>query len=55
MEILQAVIEQKRVDFPFIDREFPAFDAILVHQHDHVFQIVREHVRLVAGRHRIEK
>ena len=55
MEILQTVIEQERVYFPFVDGEFPAFHPVFVDQNNHVFQIVREHVGLVAGGDRIEK
>ena len=55
MQILQTVIEQERVCFHFADRVQPALHAILVHENDHILQIVREHVRLVAGRERIEQ
>ena len=55
MQILQTVIEQKRVGLPFIDRELAAFHAVLVHEHDHILQIMREHVWLVPGRERIEQ
>ncbi len=55
MEILKAVIEQQRVGLKFLDRILAGFDAILVHQHDDVLEIGREHVRLVAGLVRIEQ
>ena len=55
MEVLQTVVEQKSVDFPFVDRVTTAFDAVFVHQYDHIAQIVREHVRLVPGSHGIEQ
>ena len=55
MQELHPVVEQKRVDFPFVDREFTAFDPVFVHQHDHVFQIVREHIGLIARGYRIEE
>ena len=55
MQILQSVIEQKGVGFHFTDSEKPALHAIFVHEHDHVLQILREHVRFVAGLQRIEK
>ena len=49
MQILQAVVEQERVDFPFVDGKAPAFHSIFIHQHDDILQIVGQHVRLVAG------
>ena len=55
VQILQAVIEQERVGFQFFDREEAALHPVLVDQHDHVLQIVREHVGLVAGREGIEQ
>src|SRR6266404_608466 len=49
MQILKPVIKQQRIHLPFINREAAAFYAVFVHQHDHVLQVVREHVRLVAS------
>ena len=55
MEILQTVVEEQRVGLQFFDGEEPAFHPVLVHEHDHVLQIIRQHVRLVAGGQRIEQ
>ena len=55
VQILQAVIEQERVGLEFLDREQAALYPVLVDEHDHVFQIVREHVGLVARGQRIEQ
>ena len=55
MQILKPIIEQQRIDLPFIDSEPPAFDPVLVHQHDYVLQVVREHVRLVTRDQRVEQ
>ena len=53
--ILKSVVQQQRVAAKFLDRVTPALHAVLVHQHDHVLEIGREHVRLVAGGFRIEQ
>jgi hypothetical protein len=55
VEILQAVVEQERIDFPFVDGNQTTFDAVFVHQDDHVLQVVRQHVGLIAGRTRIQQ
>ena len=55
VQILQSVIQQERIDFPFIDGYKTALDAIFIHEHDHVLQIVRQHVRLIAGSARIQQ
>jgi hypothetical protein len=55
VEILQTIIEQEGVDPPVINRVTPAFDAVLVDEDDHVFQIMREHERFVPGGERIEQ
>ena len=49
MQILQAVVEHEGIDFPFVDGKTTALHAVLIDQHDHVFQIVCEHVGLIAG------
>ena len=54
-EILQAVVEEKRVGFEFLDRVAAAVYAIDVHEDDDIFQIIRQHVGLVAGREGIEQ
>src|SRR5437764_9437246 len=36
VQILKSVVEQQRIDLPFIYRQAAAFYPILVHQHDHV-------------------
>ena len=53
--VLKAVVQQQRVAAEFFNRVTPALDAVLVHQHDHVLEIGREHVRLVAGHLGIEQ
>ena len=50
MKVLQSIVEQERIDFPFVDRHQPAFDAVFIDQHDDVLQIVRQHVGFVPGR-----
>ena len=55
MQILKSVVEQERIDIPFVDGEPAAFYPVLVHEHNHVLQIVREHVWLVAGCQRVEQ
>ena len=55
LPILKTVVQQKRVAAEFLDRISPGSHAVLVHQHDHVFQVRREHVRFVAGRFRIQQ
>ena len=55
MEILQTVIEQQGIGFPFFDREEAALYPILVDEHDHIFQVMREHVRFVSRGQRIEQ
>jgi len=49
MQILQAIIEQQCVNVPFVDCEPAAFYAVFVHEDDHVSQVMRQHVRFVAG------
>ena len=49
MEILKSVVEQQCVDLPFIDGEPTAFHPVLVHDYNHVLQVVGEHIRLIAG------
>ena len=49
MEILQTVVQQQRIDLPFFDGQQTAFDTVFVHEDDHVLQVMREHVRLIAG------
>ena len=55
MEILQAVVQQEGIDFPFVDGKQTAFDAIFVHENDHVLQVVRQHVRLITSCTRIKQ
>src|SRR5437667_8944106 len=55
VQILKSIIEQQRIDLPFIDGEPSAFGAVFVYQHDYVLQVVREHVRLVTGDPRVEQ
>ena len=55
MQILQSIIEQERVGFHFVDREKPALYPVLIDEHDHVFQVVRQHVGLVSRGQRIEQ
>src|SRR5689334_18441859 len=54
VEILQAIVEQKGIDLPVIDRITPAFDAIFINEDDYVLQIVGEHVRFVPRGQRIQ-
>ena len=49
MQILQAIVKQECVNFPFVDGKETALYAIFIHEHDHVFQIVRQHVRFVTS------
>ncbi len=53
--VLKAVVEQQRVAAEFFNRVTPALHAVLVHQHDDVLEIRREHVRFVAGHFGIEQ
>ena len=53
--VLKTVVEQQRVAAEFFNRVTSAFHAVLVHQHHHVPEIGREHVRFVAGHFRIEQ
>ena len=53
--ILETVVEQQGVATEFFDRITSALHAVLVHEHDHVLEIGREHVRFVAGHLRIEQ
>lgn len=55
MQVLESVIEQQRIDLPFIDREPATFYTVFVHEHDYVLQVVREHVRLVPRGHGVEQ
>ena len=48
MDELHAVIEQQRVAAHFVDGVKAARDAVFIHEHDHVLEIHREHVGLVA-------
>ena len=50
MQILEAIIEQQVIDAPFIEGEKAAFDPVGIYQHDHILQVVGEHVRFVTGR-----
>ena len=52
--VLKTIIEQQRVAAEFFNGVSAAFHAVFVHQHDDVFEIGREHVRLVAGGFGIE-
>ena len=49
MKILHAVIEDECVDAHVTDGVQCALDAVFVHQHNHVLQTAREHVRFIAG------
>ena len=53
--VLKPVIEQQRVAAEFFNRVTPAFHPVLVHEHDDVLEIRREHVGLVAGHFGIEQ
>ena len=53
--VLKPVVEQQRVAAEFFNRITPALHAVLVHEHDDVLEIGREHVRLVAGHFGIEQ
>jgi phosphoribosylamine-glycine ligase len=55
VQILEAVVEQEGVGAEFLDGEEAALHAILVDEHDDVFEVVREHVRLVARGEGIEE
>ena len=55
VEELHAVVEQQRVAAHLVDGVDAAAHAVLAHQHDHVFQIARQHVRLVAGHPGVEQ
>ena len=48
VQVLQAVVEDQGVRAELLDRVAPGFHAILVHDHEHAGQILREHVWLVA-------
>jgi hypothetical protein len=53
--VLETVVEQQRVAAEFFNRVTPAFHAVLVHQHDDILEIRREHVGFVAGHFGIEQ
>ena len=53
--VLKAVVEQQRVAAEFFNRVTAAFHAVFVHQHHHVLEVRREHVRLIAGSFGIEQ
>src|SRR5947208_16646025 len=55
VEILETVLEQKRVGLQLLNGEDAAFDPVLVHENYDVLEMVREHVGLVAGRKGIEE
>src|SRR5450432_149270 len=49
MQVLQAIIEQKCIGSHLANCVQPALHAVLVDQDNHILQVMREHVRLVAG------
>ena len=53
--ILKTIVEQQRVAAEFFYRITPAFHAVLVHEHDDIPEIGRQHVGFVAGHFRIEQ
>ena len=53
--ILETVVEQQGVAPELLNGVTAALDAVLVHQHDHVLEVGREHVRLVAGHFGIQQ
>ena len=53
--ILKTVIQQQRVAAEFLNRVTAALHPVLVHQHDDILEIGREHVRFVAGHVGIEQ
>ena len=55
IEILHAVVQQKRVGIEVFDGEAAAFHAVLVHHHRDPVEIAGEHERLVAGEFGIEQ
>ena len=54
-EVLEPVVEDERVGVVFLDGVEAGFHAVLVDQHDHVLQVCREHVRLVARGKRVQE
>ena len=55
MPVLKTVVEQQRVAAEFFNRVTPALHAVLVHQHDDVLEVGRQHVRFVAGHFGIQQ
>ena len=55
LPVLEAIVEQERVAAELLNRVAAALHAVLVHQHDHVLEIRREHVGLVTGGFGIEQ
>ncbi|MEI9864975.1 MAG: hypothetical protein WDN00_10550 [Limisphaerales bacterium] len=55
MPVLKTVVEHQRVAAEFFNRVTPAFHAVLVHEHDDILEVRRQHVRFVAGHLGVEQ
>ena len=55
LPILKPIVEQQRIAPELLDRIPAGLNAVLVHEHDHVFEIGREHIGLVARSFGIEE
>ena len=55
LPVLKTVIEEQRVAAELLDRVTTALHTVLVHEHDDVLEVGREHIGFVAGHFGVEQ